>query len=164
MSLTRPIRTRVVAISGGLAAVALAASGVAYATTPGSPQAAASPVAAVTAATTGSASAGLHRYRHELRQLLRRTVHAQLVVRTKTGWETLDIDRGSLQSVSMTSITIKRPDGPTVTASVSSSTRFRGLPESGLARGDRVILVQTGGTAVVVGARAPRAATGSPAA
>jgi hypothetical protein len=95
-----------------------------------------------------------------LLRLIRHTVHAQLIVGTKTGYETVTINRGKLESVSATSITLKRPDGPTVIESIGSSTRFRGLKESKLAAGDRVVTVQVGGATVLIGALPPKAAAG----
>jgi hypothetical protein len=83
-------------------------------------------------------------------RLARRAVHAELIVKTKTGYKTFDIDRGTINSVSTTSISITRPDGPTVTAKVDSQTKFRGKTESQLAKGDNVVVVQTGGTAAAV--------------
>jgi hypothetical protein len=146
------LRSRTLAIAGGLTVVALAAGGVAYATTVTAPSSA---PASATATAAKSATAGELIGRPWLR-LIRHTVHAQLIVRTKHGYETVTIDRGTLETVSTTSITIKRPDGPVVSAAISTSTRFRGLAESRLGTGDRVLLVQTGGTAVLIGALPPK--------
>ncbi|HLN05479.1 MAG TPA: hypothetical protein VK217_04330 [Acidimicrobiales bacterium] len=148
-------RNRVVAIAGGLTVIALAAGGVAYATTPSTTASSSAPPPAVAAAKSAPADLGGYLYRHPLLGLFRHTVHAELIVGTKYGYETVIIDRGTLDTVSSTSITITRPDGPMVTASIGTSTRFRGLLESKLAAGDRVVLVQIGGRAVLVGALPP---------
>jgi hypothetical protein len=145
-------RNRALAIAGGVSVVALAAGGVAYATTPSTPAPAANTPAATVAAT---AKLGLGAYRPLVR-LARHTVHAQLIVKTKNGYETVIVNKGTLEKVSATSITLKRPDGPVITTYISSSTRFRGLPESELAAGDRVVTVQIGRTDILVGALPPK--------
>jgi len=156
MKAIKLFRNRAVALAGGLTVLALAAGGVAYATQPS----ASSPSSAATVAKTATVRHDLSLGRRPLLRLLRHTVHAQLIVRTKHGYETVILDRGTLESVSATSITIHRPDGPMVTESISASTRFRGLPESKLAKGDRVVTAQINGTAVVVGALPPKPAGG----
>jgi hypothetical protein len=89
-----------------------------------------------------------------LRKLLARTAHASLTIQDKSGqWVTVDLDRGTVQSISSTSITILRPDGVTVTAPLDSSTKFLRQAESSVVVGDRVVVVQEGGAAryVIVG-------------
>jgi hypothetical protein len=81
-----------------------------------------------------------------LRRLLGRAVHATFVIPTKSGNVTVTLDRGAIQSISSTSITILRKDGVTVTDPISSSTKFLRASESSLAAGDHVVLVQVGGT------------------
>lgn len=155
MNISKPFKTRLLAFTGGAVVVALAAGGVSYATTPSASTASSSPkTAAVTTAKPGDKYPVLRR---DFRKLVRHTVHADLIVKTPTGFKTVDIDRGKLTSVSSTSISLTRPDGPSVTATITSSTKFIGIPESKLAAGDRVLVVQTGGNAVLVGARLPKA-------
>ncbi len=161
-------RSRALVLAGAATVAALAAGGAVYASagSAASATSAQQPVAATSSATLATPSAAtLFRHsglgRPALRALVRRTVHAELVVRTRRGFETIDIDRGTLTNVSATSISIVRPDGPTVTATISSSTAFRGLPESSLAKGDRVVVVQHAGTALLIGARRPAAITGA---
>lgn len=82
-----------------------------------------------------------------LRHLLARSVHASIVVKSKGGgYVTLTLDRGTIQSISSTSITILRPDGVSITAPISSSTKFLRGTESSLAAGAKVVVVQEGGT------------------
>src|SRR4051812_34841826 len=59
--------------------------------------------------------------------LLRRAEHGDLTVRTKDGFETVTLDRGTVTAVSATSITVQRPDGQSVTEAIDASTRFRGV-------------------------------------
>ena len=47
-------------------------------------------------------------------------------------WETVVLDRGEVASIDDASITLKRPDGPTVTLGLTPETRFPdGRPEVG---------------------------------
>jgi len=152
MKATKLFRNRAAAAAGGLTVLALAAGGVAYATQPSSSP----PASAATVATSATIGHDFALGRRPLLRLIRHTVHAQLIVGTKHGYETVILDRGTLESVSATSITLKRPDGPMVTEAIGSKTRFRGLPEAQLAKGDRVIAAQINGTAVVIGALPPK--------
>ena len=154
MNVSKPFKTRVLAFTGGAIVVALAAGGVSYATTPS----ASAPNSGKTAVvTTAKPAAKYPVLRRDFRKLVRHTVHANLIVKTPSGFKTVDIDRGKLTSVSSTAISLTRPDGPTVSATITSSTKFIGLPESKLAAGDGVVVVQTGGNAVLIGARLPKA-------
>jgi hypothetical protein len=98
-------------------------------------------------------TAGRCRRPGRLVRLARRAVHAELIVRTRDGYRTIDIDRGTFKSDASGTITIVRPDGPTVSASLTKSTRYPGLTQSQLKPGDRVVLVQSGGNALAVRAR-----------
>ncbi|HKH89016.1 MAG TPA: hypothetical protein VKA05_09330 [Acidimicrobiales bacterium] len=151
------LKARLLAVTGGAIVVALAAGGVAMATTPSSTpsaQTSATTVASASSAVLGGASVSRGQLRDDVIWLMRHTVHAGLIVDTSQGYKVLDIDKGALRSDSPTSVTIVRPDGPIVTARVSSSTKFPGLPESQLKPGDAVVLAQgSGGNALVVWAR-----------
>jgi hypothetical protein len=115
--------------------------------------------ASVAAASTPAAACGIGR--GGLKALLKRTIHAQLIVRGKSGqWVTVDFDRGKIVTISSTEITITRPDGVSVSATVTPSTSFRRATESQLAAGDPVVLVQVGGDADFVVAL-HRASSGS---
>ncbi len=101
-------------------------------------------------------------WRQELTQLMRRTVHAGLVVPASPGYQWVRIDRGHLTSVTPAEITIRRPDGPSVATMIVTSTEFFGLPLSGLVVGDHIVIVQTGGgNAIDVYSSAPKPVTSS---
>lgn len=144
-------RRRLLGAVGGGMALALAAGGVAAASSGSSPQ----PTPAAKASPSAH-HAGGHPW---VLRLLRRTVHAQFVVRTKSGsLQTVDYDRGVLRSVTSTDIVIAPADASTTTvsAAITSKTHFRGLTQSQLQPGDLVALVYADADAVVVGARAPK--------
>jgi hypothetical protein len=54
-----------------------------------------------------------------------RVEHGQLTVRTKTGDQLLDVQRGQVTAVSPTSVTIRSQDGFTATYGVSSTSTVR---------------------------------------
>jgi hypothetical protein len=146
------LKTKLLPVTAGAVVVALAAGGVAYATTPS----ATTPAASSTSATSSAAMRLRHPVlRREVIWLVHHTVHAQLIVDTKSGYRTIDIDKGRLVSDSSGTITIVRPDGPKVSAAVTSSTKFIGLKQSQLAPGDGVVLVQGSGDALYVASRKP---------
>jgi hypothetical protein len=135
-----PIMSSTVSSGAPQASPAVQAAASAGAATGTSPSAAVSPgTASGTKACAGRGGI--------LRRLLGRTDHASLTVRGKGGsWVTVTLDRGTVKSISATSITIVRPDGGTVTAPITSSTKFRRATESSLAAGDKVVVVQEAGT------------------
>lgn len=146
---------------GAATAVALAAGGVAAATS-------ASSTHPATGTPPGSTAPGSTGAKHSqgvpprLQRLLRRTVHAQFVLRTQNnGFETFDYDRGVLRSVTSSSIVIAPADAPNtvVSTTITSKTHFGGLPESKLQAGDHVALLYQGNDAVAVLARAPKPTT-----
>jgi hypothetical protein len=87
------------------------------------------------------------------RSIAVRTEHAELIVRTKTGFKTIDLDRGKVTAVSSSSISVTRPDGVVVAATINSTTRFRGLPQSQVVVGDRALVTQSSGVAISVRSR-----------
>ncbi len=107
-------------------------------------------------ATTGSSSTaapshGRHGLRAGgLRRLVKRTVHADLVIATKQGFATVTFDRGKVASVSGQQLTItegtKRATYKTVTLTIPSSARVRDNHQkaslSDLQAGQRVIVIQ----------------------
>lgn len=160
------MRRSVVAISTGALAGALGLGGLAYASTtggtPGGSGATPSTPAPSSKATTGN---------HAKAQggrlaILRRAVHVDAVLRGKDRtFHTWQLDRGLFSSLSTSAaparITITRADHVTVTAAVTATTKFRGIPENQLASGDRVLIVQRDGTARTVVSRAPAPAKGA---
>lgn len=160
------MRRSVVAISTGALAGALGLGGLAYASTtggvPGGSGTTPSTPASSSKATTGS-PAKAHGGRLAI---LRRAVHVDAVLRGKDHtFHTWQLDRGLFTSLSTSAnparITITRADHVTVTAAVTATTKFRGIPESQLASGDRVLVVQRDGAARTVMSRAPAPAKGT---
>ena len=147
MKLSQLLKSKLLPVTAGALVVGLAAGGVAYASTPSATKA----PAAASSATVATRHPGI---RADV-WLARHTVHAQLIVSTKNGYKTIEIDKGKLQSVSSATITIVRPDGPSVSATLTSTTKYFGLKESQLAPGDGVVLVQGAGNALYVASRAP---------
>ena len=151
MNLKQMLKTKLLPVTAGAVVVALAAGGVAYASAPAATKPAAP---AVSSSVTPAKRHPI--LRADLIRLARQTVHAQLIVDTKKGFETIDIDRGKLVSDSSGTIKIMRADGPSVSATVTSSTRFYGIKPPKLVPGDRVLLVSGGGgNAVIVASRGP---------
>lgn len=104
---------------------------------------------------------------HRYRPLLRRSIHATVEVRYHHGWRTLEFDRGTITSVSGTPstggmLTLVRPDGVTVQTKLSPSTHFGGTSPADLAKGERVHIKETGGTALYVWAHTPHVAKHTP--
>jgi hypothetical protein len=152
------------AVGSAAVAVALTAGGIAYASAPPASAPArssgiTSALASVTKATgsaAGTATPGRSGDRRRLGHLIwlvHHAVHAELILRTRDGYRAVEIDRGTLQSDASGTITIVRPDGPTVKAELTTKTRFPGLTLSELKPGDRVVLVQSSGKALAVRAR-----------
>lgn len=64
-------------------------------------------------------------HQHRARGLAGRAEHGQLTVRTKTGDQVLDIQRGQVTAISATSVTVRSTDGFTATYGVSSTSKVR---------------------------------------
>jgi len=62
---------------------------------------------------------------HKARGLVGRVEHGQMTVRTKTGDQVLDIQRGQVTSVSATSVAVRSTDGFTATYAVSGTSTVR---------------------------------------
>lgn len=62
---------------------------------------------------------------HKARGLVGRVEHGQITVRTKTGDQALDIQRGQVTSVGATSVTVRSTDGFTVTYAISGTSTVR---------------------------------------
>jgi hypothetical protein len=93
--------------------------------------------------------------------LLQRAEHAEMIVRTKSGFQTIDIDRGTIGSISSTSISLTRPDGVVVTATISSTTKFAGLTQAQVAVGDKAAVIQSSGTAISIRSRTATSSSSS---
>ncbi len=163
----RPRILRRTVVGGAVVTVLLAViGGLAYAQTGGGSQASGSPSMSSPSSSSPAPSLsstpgttplakGTNR-----RRILKRAVHVEVVAKTSSGYETVDIDRGAVQSVSSGSITITRPDGPQVTAKITPTTKFQGTQQGQVQQGQRVVVIQTGGNALSVSV--PRAkASGS---
>lgn len=84
-------------------------------------------------------------------KVLTRAVHAEIVLPEKggTGYRTVDLDRGTITSLSSTSITINPVvGGSPVTAAITSTTHEP--KNSALSQGETVVLVYSGGDALIV--------------
>jgi hypothetical protein len=137
---------RKILISGVTAAAIVGAGGTAIALSGSDTP----PPGAPAAATKSSAPAQPGKHGHGL---LRRLAHGQFVVKGKNGtFETHDIIRGTVTSVSATSITVQAPDKKSETFAVTKDTKVRvrdngkGAPStiSKVAKGDHVMVAGTG--------------------
>jgi hypothetical protein len=140
----------------GAAIVALVGigGGVAFATSgspaPNSTLTAATMASTTTSGATPTTAAKPHR---KGRRLLARAEHAVVTVRTKTGTEVIDLQRGQVTAISPTSVTVKSTDGFSATYAVTSTTKARktGQPSDigNVTDGDRVLVraTQSGSTA-----------------
>ena len=84
------------------------------------------------------------------RNLLREAFHGELLVRdgeSPGSTRTIVFDRGTLTSISESSVTLERPDGVLVSARVTPETRFNGTSQSDLQPGAAVLVVHSAGTA-----------------
>jgi hypothetical protein len=136
-----------------VAAVVVGASGAAYAAKPARPTLT-SKTAANAAGSAPSAQPGTPAGRRGMKPggFLRRAVHGDLVVRGKAGFENVTFDRGTLTSVDGNRLTIARPDGPSVTVTLTDATRYRGVAgKDALVTGKPTMVVSKDGNALMVG-------------
>src|SRR3954467_2439060 len=100
----------------------------------------------------GSGHAKGHLGRMARRGLLAHLEHGQLTLQTKNGDRTVDLQRGTVSSVTPTSISVTSPDKFAGVYTVDSSTKVRtraGLVSiSSVHQGDKVFVVATGGKAL----------------
>jgi hypothetical protein len=137
-------KTTMIAGAAVLALVGIG-GGVAFAT---SGSGSSTPYGTLTAATTTPTSGtntptdGPAKRKHH--GLLDRAEHGQVTVRTKTGTEVVDLQRGQVSAVSPTSITVKSADGFTGTYAVGSTTKVTKTGQSSaignVADGDNVVI------------------------
>jgi hypothetical protein len=140
------------AIGAGASAIATAGAAGSAATTTGT-----------TATTGGSGQAHGARGVVSARAIARRAVHADAVVATKNGFETVTLDRGFVQSVSGQQLTIKegtkKVTYKTVTLTIPSSAKVRddghAAALSLLTTGQRVGVIQGPNATYVIARPAP---------
>jgi hypothetical protein len=85
---------------------------------------------------------------------LRRAIHGDVIVRGQggNGFENVTFDRGEVTAVSASSITVKRPDGQSVTKAIDANTKFRGVQSAGdVKTGKPALVVSKGNAATMVG-------------
>lgn len=135
-------RTKAVLV-GSAAVLALAGVGAGVAVADSGP----------TSPTTSSGTPNGHPGKHpKARSLLARTEHGEVTVRTKTGAQVVDLQRGEVTAVSPQSITVKSADGFTATYVIDGNTKVRkGKQQSSIGdvhTDDRILVVaiKTGGT------------------
>jgi hypothetical protein len=98
---------------------------------------------------------------HDLRKFVRRhTVDATITVKTKNGYETFDLARGTVGSISTGSITVDSPNGTTLTATITAQTKFHNTTATELATGDKVGVLSYEGVAKWV--NTPKTTTSTP--
>jgi hypothetical protein len=57
-----------------------------------------------------------------------RAIHGDLIVRGKDGqFQNVTVDRGTVETKGDNTLTLKRPDGQTVTVKVDANTKYRGV-------------------------------------
>ena len=84
----------------------------------------------------------------KVHEVLQKAVSGQIELRTKSGFVTVEFDRGVVSSISSSSVSVLRSDSKTVTEAVTSKTHMpkRGTP----AKGQQVVVVSEGGNALYV--------------
>ena len=135
-------------IAGLIVIAGLAGTGLAYAESqpadPSLPKDAASSVAppAGRAGVAGAARAAGRA------GVLKGAIHGDLLVRSEEGTtRTIVFDRGRITALAADAITVERPDGQSVSAVITSDTKFIGTPKDQLKPGVPVIVVQSDGKA-----------------
>ena len=142
---------RKLAAGGIVAATVLGGSGAVYAATTST-----TPAAPATHTSVAHHRRGFER---GLLRLARRADHATVEVKRHGTWQTFTFDRGMVTADTATSITLKRPDGVTVTLAVKpGETRFRGTTVSSnftqeVTTGHRALVISQGGTALRIAER-----------
>jgi hypothetical protein len=87
-------------------------------------------------------------------------VDSTVTVKTKNGYETITLVRGTVGAISSTSITVNSLDGKPVTSKIDSTTKFHNTTEQQLASGDKVGVLAYDGVARWV--NTPKTTTSSP--
>lgn len=150
---------------GGVTAAAILGAGGAALAAGGSPgSTAGAPAASATSAASTSTAAQRqqrthhqqreHRQRMGRRRLLRHLAHGQIVTRNRKGFVTHDLIRGTVTSVSATSVTVRAADSTSETFAITKDTKVR-VRQHGtrsdssiekVAKGDKVAVAGTGAT------------------
>ncbi len=95
-----------------------------------------------------------------LARLARRAVHGDVLVKTKNGYQTVTFDRGKVTSANASSITVNRPDGVSVTETLTPSTRYFGISgANAIISGKGAVVISQNGTAIAVAQRPESAGT-----
>ena len=90
--------------------------------------------------------------------VLKGAIHGDLLVRGEDGaTRTVTFDRGKLTAITANSITIERPDGVSVSKTLTDQTVFNGTPRDKLQAGMRVAVVSSGDAAERVVSKGARA-------
>lgn len=159
----RLVAKRALVVAGAVVLSVGGVAGIAYALTSGGPSTAGSAgstsgSSSSSGSTSGtptgaSAQSGAAKGKgavSRLGSLIDRAVHAEVVVaKAGGGYETIDLDRGTVSAVSSTSVTVSPLDGAApVTATITSSTHE---PKSvTISEGEQVILISSDGNALLL--------------
>jgi hypothetical protein len=150
-TLKRSAWRRAVLLAGVGVVSAGSVAGLSFALSSNSTPSAATHVASTSGTTSSSGTKpAWGNVRHaRLRHVLRRAVSGQIELKTKTGFITVDFNRGAVTAISTSSITILRADGQHVTDAVTSKTH---MPKNGGAPtdGKQVVVVSENGNALYI--------------
>lgn len=103
------------------------------------------------ASSTPSTSTTQSRTQNPFVRLLRtHAVDATVIIKTKSGFETLSFARGTVTSYANGQITVTPPSGPPVQGTITSNTKFHNTTAQTLATGDKVAIGVRGGNVAVV--------------
>ncbi len=99
--------------------------------------------------TAGGAAAGVAGHRHLARQLATHAVHGEVVVNTKQGMQTVDFQRGTVETAGTGEFTVTDASGTTETWAIGPDTKIRdraAQPSStsaDLVSGEQVVVIGT---------------------
>ena len=148
-------------------AVGLGAVGVAgWANSGGTGNGTTATLAAQTASATSTSGPVKARHAGGLVGLLRRSDHGTFEVKNKAGqWVTYTFDRGKVTAVNGQSITLARPDGQSVTLTITPETRFRGVTSAADIKTGRgaIVVSDSAGKALIIAQRDRQAMPAQPA-
>jgi hypothetical protein len=90
-------------------------------------------------------------------RILKRADHGTIEIKVKGAtsatptWQTFTFDKGSVTTISATSITVARPDGQSTTLTIGATTKFRGVTTwQAVLTGKPVLVISENGTATQV--------------